>query len=70
MQKRRDRDIGQESVVKAAVEASLDGAHVWRRQRWPEAGDDHWLESISKSRIVLEEAGVNLRELELDALPG
>ena len=50
----------------AIVQSGIDTVVTFK----PEAGDDHWLESISKSRIVLEEAGVNLRELELDALPG
>ena len=30
----------------------------------PESGDDHWLESIEKSRAVFEEAGVEFLELD------
>ena len=30
----------------------------------PEAGDDHWLESIDKSRTVFDEAGVEFLELD------
>ncbi len=30
----------------------------------PESGDDHWLESIDKSRVVFDEAGVEFLELE------
>ena len=49
----------------AIVQSGVDTVVTFK----PEVGDDHWLDSISKSRVVLEEAGVNLRELELDALP-
>ncbi|MCH2160652.1 MAG: dCMP deaminase family protein [Phycisphaerales bacterium] len=48
----------------AIVQAGLDSVVTIK----PDATDEHWINSINKSRVVLEEAGVNLVELEMDAL--
>jgi deoxycytidylate deaminase len=47
----------------AIVQAGIDTVVTYR----PAEGDDHWLESIDKSRAVFEEAGVEYLELERES---
>ena len=44
----------------AIVQAGIETVVTYR----PADGDEHWLESIGKSRVVFEEAGVEYLELE------
>ena len=44
----------------AIVQAGIETVVTYK----PADGDEHWLESIDKSRVVFEEAGVEFLELE------
>ncbi|MCP4833842.1 MAG: dCMP deaminase family protein [Phycisphaera sp.] len=44
----------------AIVQAGIETVVTYK----PADGDEHWLESIDKSRVVFEEAGVDFLELE------
>jgi dCMP deaminase len=47
----------------AIVQAGIETVVTYR----PTEGDDHWLESIDRSRIVFEEAGVEYLELDRES---
>ena len=51
------------SCAIAIVQAGITAVVTLR----PEDSDDHWLESIAKSRAVFEEAGVDFLEIECEA---